>query len=674
MCGIVCAFSKDGKKIVRDALKSMNHRGPDGKGIVKVNQGFIGHNLLSIVSSLPQPLIGRKGVLALNGEIYNWKELSKKESLEAENDVLFLLKYIEKKGFFKAIKEIEGPFALIYYDKEKKLVYLARDFIGRRPLFYSLEGGLIAASERNAIPKKLKIWELNPRHILIYNPTTKKIKDIYRDIYNSLKFKRVKNGKIKGLKEVIEKAIVKRVPERIPERNFGLLFSGGIDSSIVAYYLKKTKRNFTAYTVSYGNSKDELSAIENGKKIGIEVKVIKPTIDEIKKALPIVIKAMHDTNIPKVEVALTIYLAAKEAKKDGVKVLFSGLGADEVFGGYRRSNEKDTDPEYESISNLRKMYEKDLTRDDLMCMLNSIEIRTPFLDEEVITYSFALKKELRRRKKALMIIAKDLGISLKKKIAAQYGSGIDKVLKKIAKNERSKYFYSFLKEKNKKIGCLISGGKDGWYSLFILHKQNYDIDCILTIKSKNKESYMFHTPTIDLVKLQAKASNIPLLKANTKGKKEEELRDLVRLLKKAKRRGVEGISTGAIASNYQRNRIEEAADKVGLFVLNPLWQKNQEEELRELCRYGFKILITKISAYPLKKEMVGKSIDDVKDILIDLGKRGILNPSGEGGEYETFVIDSPLFKKRIIIDYSIATKEEFDAEMVIKKAYLQDKY
>ncbi|MBU0472146.1 MAG: diphthine--ammonia ligase [Nanoarchaeota archaeon] len=220
---------------------------------------------------------------------------------------------------------------------------------------------------------------------------------------------------------------------------------------------------------------------------------------------------------------------------------------------------------------------------------------------------------------------------------------------------------------------MLSTGKDSVYAAYTMIKQNYSINCFITIASENLDSYMFHTPTIKLAELQSKAMNIPLLTHSTKGEKEDELKDLKEAIKKAKEEyKIEGIVTGALFSNYQRERIEKICDSLSLKMFNPLWHINQETEMREIVREGFQFIITKIAAEGLNKNWLNKEITD-KDIdkLAMLNQKIGFNVAGEGGEYETLMLDGPLFEKKInILKSKILEEDEITATLMVEKAEL----
>jgi ABC transporter with metal-binding/Fe-S-binding domain ATP-binding protein len=202
-----------------------------------------------------------------------------------------------------------------------------------------------------------------------------------------------------------------------------------------------------------------------------------------------------------------------------------------------------------------------------------------------------------------------------------------------------------------KLASLFSGGKDSVYSSYIAKKQGHEIVCLITIFSKNKESYMFHTPSIEKTKHQASSMNIPLMISKTKGEKEEELKDLEEAIKKAiKKYKIEGIITGAIQSVYQSSRIQKICDKLNIKCVNPLWHTDELNYLNDLIKNKFKVILTGAFAYPLNQSWLGREInkDFIKEI-IKLNEKYKISMIGEGGEYETFVLDCPLFTKPLNI-------------------------
>jgi len=208
-----------------------------------------------------------------------------------------------------------------------------------------------------------------------------------------------------------------------------------------------------------------------------------------------------------------------------------------------------------------------------------------------------------------------------------------------------------------KLGVLFSGGKDSTYAAYLAKQQGNEIACLITIYSENQDSYMFHTPSIEKTKNQAEVMEIPLLIGKTKGIKEEELVDLENIILEAKEKyNIEGIVTGALHSDYQATRIKDICDKLEIKCVNPLWHKDEFEYLNELIKNKFKIIIIGIAAYGLDDSWLGREIDEkfISDVKILYDKYKI-HPAGEGGEFESFVLDCPLFSRELkVVDKQIS--------------------
>jgi ABC transporter with metal-binding/Fe-S-binding domain ATP-binding protein len=201
------------------------------------------------------------------------------------------------------------------------------------------------------------------------------------------------------------------------------------------------------------------------------------------------------------------------------------------------------------------------------------------------------------------------------------------------------------------LASLFSGGKDSVYALHIAQSEGHEIEVLIAIESENPESYMFHVPNIHLVKLQAKALGIPLIFRKTKGVKEEELEDLKDAISQAiNDYGIKGIVSGAIYSNYQRKRIDDMAKELGIESLSPLWKKKPKDMLSEMVENGFKVIMSAVAAEGLGPEWLGREITQKTiEELSCLHNTCYVCTAGEGGEFETLVIDAPNFSKRIEI-------------------------
>ncbi len=202
-----------------------------------------------------------------------------------------------------------------------------------------------------------------------------------------------------------------------------------------------------------------------------------------------------------------------------------------------------------------------------------------------------------------------------------------------------------------KVAILFSGGKDSVYAAYLAKQAGNELACAIVMKSENPDSYMFHTPSIEKAEKQVEVMGIPLLVHKTLGEKEKELKDLTDAIGLAKEKyGVEGVVTGALHSEYQASRIGKICEGLGLESINPLWHREEIEYLNELIENDFDIVITAVAAYPLDGSWLGRKID--KKFVQEVGglkEKYKIHPAGEGGEFETFVLNCPLFEKGLKI-------------------------
>lgn len=225
------------------------------------------------------------------------------------------------------------------------------------------------------------------------------------------------------------------------------------------------------------------------------------------------------------------------------------------------------------------------------------------------------------------------------------------------------------------IGALFSGGKDSTFCVMYYQMQGWDVRCLITLKSINPDSYMFHTPNISLAALQAQAMDIPLIEQSTLGEKESELEDLKEALKRAKQSyGIEGICVGALYSDYQQERVNRICEELGLRCFSPLWHKDQTRLVTEMIDAGFVMVIQHVAAFGLDKSWLNVPLthEHVEKLQLLETKYGV-NVAGEGGEYETFVLDAPMFKKKIEITHSRVESDESTARLIVLDARLVKK-
>ena len=196
-----------------------------------------------------------------------------------------------------------------------------------------------------------------------------------------------------------------------------------------------------------------------------------------------------------------------------------------------------------------------------------------------------------------------------------------------------------------RLAALFSGGKDSAYAARLMELEGYDVQYLVSMRSKNPDSYMFHTVNIGLTELQAYAWGKEHVEAETRGVKEQELDDLKRCLKGL---DIEGVVTGAIASSYQRERVDRICRELGLEHVSPLWGRERVGLLNEMLSRGMVIVFSAVAAQGLDQKWLGAKLDrQAVNRLVQLMDRYGVDPCGEGGEYESLVLDAPWFRYRI---------------------------
>ncbi len=219
------------------------------------------------------------------------------------------------------------------------------------------------------------------------------------------------------------------------------------------------------------------------------------------------------------------------------------------------------------------------------------------------------------------------------------------------------------------VGCLFSGGKDSTFVAYYA-KEKFGLKYLITAKPK-EGSYMFHYPNIELTKLQAEIMGVEQIFYESCSEKETEVEELEKIISELK---IDALTAGAVASEYQRSRVENIAKKLNLELISPIWNIDEVEYLKKLIKLGFKIIITGVAAEGFTEDWLGREIDGscVED-LIELNRKYKTSIVGEGGEYETFVLDCPIFNKRIKIVESEKIYEGNSGRLEIKKVKLVGK-
>lgn len=222
-----------------------------------------------------------------------------------------------------------------------------------------------------------------------------------------------------------------------------------------------------------------------------------------------------------------------------------------------------------------------------------------------------------------------------------------------------------------RVAILATTGKDSAFALYKVLTNGHEVKYLATMLPQREDSWMFHYPNIHLIDLFAEAVGIPLIKAQTSGVKEAELQDLKQLLAQL---DVDAVVSGAVSSQYQKQRIDMVCQELRLKHIAPLWHKDPLELLKEIVRSGIEAFIVGVYAYGFDQTWLGRKIDQkaIQD-LVELKERFRVSVVGEGGEYETLVLDAPFFKKRIELVETDRIWEGQSGCLLVKKAVLRDK-
>ena len=409
MCGIVCALnSKEPLKSLRPKVlamsKKLRHRGPDWSGIFSDTNAILSHERLAIVdpSSGKQPLVNLDGnlVLAANGEIYNHRNIRKltpNYTYKTGSDCEVILALYEQKGV-DFIDDLNGIFSFVIYDSKNKSFLIARDHVGIIPLYYGydINGTLFVASELKAIEgicKKIIVFP--PGHMMTENQQ-KPVKWYNRDWedYNNIKKNKTN---IKSIKKALEDSVKRQLMSDVP---YGVLLSGGLDSSITSALAKKFSKKrvesdnkkdawwpqLHSFSIGLVGSPDLAAAKIAAKKLGTIHHEVTFTIQEGLDALNDVIYHLETYDITTVRASTPMYLLARVIKSMGIKMVLSGEGADEVFGGYLYFHKAPNSEEFhkETVRKISKLHLHDCLRANKSLAAWGIEGRVPFLDKEFL--------------------------------------------------------------------------------------------------------------------------------------------------------------------------------------------------------------------------------------------------------------------------------------------------
>ena len=410
MCSILAILDikSDVTTLRKQALqmsKLQRHRGPDWSGMYANDKVIMAHERLSIVDIEhgSQPIYSKDGelVLAVNGEIYNHKELEDaltiKYSFQTKSDCEVINALYREKGT-EFLDELNGIFSFVLYDNKSKSYLIARDHIGIVPLYtgYDEHGNFYIASEMKAIINVCKtIKEFPPGHYLFSKEG--KLKRYYKRSWND--FSNVKNNKTdkKLLKRGLEEAVHRQLMSDVP---YGLLLSGGLDSSIIAAIVKKFAQRriesndlrdawwpkLHTFAIGLEGSPDLTAARVVAEHIDSVHHEFKFTIQEGLDALSDVIYHIETYDVTSIRASTPMYLIARKIKSMGVKMILSGEGADEIFGGYLYFHKAPNAEalHIETVRKLQQLHWFDCLRANKSMASWGVEARVPFLDKEFI--------------------------------------------------------------------------------------------------------------------------------------------------------------------------------------------------------------------------------------------------------------------------------------------------
>ena len=491
MCGIGGLISLDSTNVIplsKSMMISMNKRGPDGTGLFVDNKVYkyespekiicnslntrlvLGHNRLAIVGDRNhiQPFQSCDGKIIMehNGEIYNYKNLKEKlkkdhkfiSNTDSEVVVHLLEHYYKETGYSdlltaikKTVANLDGIYALAIKDRNEDKIYLVRDRLGIRQIYYGQNDKVIGfASERKGLWQigiKEPTLSLLPGHCVILSDRISspiRISDPPINSNNAVMHSNLQDA-IGSYKTALYNSIKKRCQDL---SKIGIIFSGGIDSVLIAKITKELVPNVTCYTSGIAGSDDVRFSKVIAEELDLDLKINELDVEDIERMLPSILNVIETNNSTQVEVSIPISAALNLAAKDGLRVVFTGQGADELFGGY---------PWYAKIvskygylklkeymlQDLLLLHKETLEREDKIAMAHSLEMREPFLDSDVVKTATSINMNLNIinnndifGKRVHRELARQIGIpkyiAYREKQAAQHGAGIHGILTKIA--------------------------------------------------------------------------------------------------------------------------------------------------------------------------------------------------------------------------------------------------
>lgn len=416
MCGIVAFFTtkQNAKELMPTVLgmsKKIQHRGPDWSGVYSDDKAILTHERLAIVDpqSGKQPLYSKNKnlVLTVNGEIYNHQELKKELSnyeFLTHSDCEVILALYQKKGIH-FIEDLNGIFAFVLYDKQANTYLIARDHIGIIPLYMGWDKAqnLYIASELKALEGVCDTFQEFPPGHYVHSQQGQEPKQWYKRSWAA--YQNVENNvsDTNVLKKALEDAVHRQLMCDVP---YGVLLSGGLDSSIIAAITKKYAANriesgdkqqawypqLHSFAIGLAGSPDLAAARKAAQHIGSVHHEINFTVQEGLQAIPDVIYHLETYDVTTIRASTPMYLLAKVIKSMGIKMVLSGEGADEIFGGYLYFHKAPNAKAFheETVRKLNKLHLYDCLRANKSLAAWGIEGRVPFLDKAFIDVAMQL--------------------------------------------------------------------------------------------------------------------------------------------------------------------------------------------------------------------------------------------------------------------------------------------
>jgi asparagine synthase (glutamine-hydrolysing) len=485
IAGIVSNHHRDLGPLLEEMLAVMKHRGPDGAGFVigehyerqpkleeidfrnKKGTVALGHVRLAITGDDTglQPFQSDDGRLSLlhNGEIYNYRSLASEvgglELATTGSDSEVLMRLFEKEydgdlaaAATRVFPKLDGVYAIAVTDRKNTVI--ARDKIGVRQLYYCERRGIVAfASETKSLRalagKDVETHRLEPGHMMIAAPGEFRVEAFWHP--SDLRSEEVVDDPNRGI-DKYDTAIKESIRKRISGRpRVGIIYSGGIDSFLVAYLVKQMGVPFTCYTAGRDGAEDIQWARNTAERFDLPLKVKTLTTDDIESLIPEVMQTIEDYSFNQVEVAIPVFASVRMAQENGELVVLTGQGADELFGGYPWYPNVVLQEGFSEFTNrswedTMLLYKECLEREDKIAMAHSLELRVPFLDPDVIRTAFSIAPKLKIRSGGDILgkrlhrgycltlgIPKD--IALREKAAAQHGANVHDAFDELARRK-----------------------------------------------------------------------------------------------------------------------------------------------------------------------------------------------------------------------------------------------